>query len=151
MKVWNASSGFCFVTFNEHKSGVTSSCFTHNGKVVLSASLDGTVRAYDMAKYRNFRTFTSPRPAQFSCLTVDPSGDVVCAASQDTFEIFVWSMKNGRLLEVLSGHESVVSAISFNPSQAILLSSSWDKTVKLWDVFESKGKRETIGTITDGT
>ena len=26
---------------------------------------------------------------------------VVCAGSQDTFEIFVWSVKTGRLLEVL--------------------------------------------------
>lgn len=51
-------------------------------------------------RYRNFRTFTSPRPVQFSCLTLDPSGEVVCAASHDTFEIFVWSMQTGRLLEV---------------------------------------------------
>ena len=51
-------------------------------------------------RYRNFRTFASPRPVQFSCLTLDPSGEVVCAASHDTFEIFVWSMATGRLLEV---------------------------------------------------
>lgn len=52
------------------------------------------------SRYRNFRTFTSPRPAQFSCLTIDPSGDVVCAGALDMFEIFVWSMQTGRLLEV---------------------------------------------------
>jgi hypothetical protein len=52
-------------------------------------------------RYRNFRTFASPRPAQFSCLAVDDSGEVVCAGSLDTFEIFLWSMQTGRLLEVL--------------------------------------------------
>ena len=51
-------------------------------------------------RYRNFRTFTSPRPVQFSCLAVDPSGEVVCAGAMDTFEVFVWSMQTGRLLEV---------------------------------------------------
>ena len=51
-------------------------------------------------RYRNFRTFASPRPVQFSCLTLDPSGEVVCAGSHDTFEIYVWSMQTGRLLEV---------------------------------------------------
>lgn len=51
-------------------------------------------------RYRNFRTFTSPRPAQFSCLTMDYSGDIVCAGGMDAFEIFVWSMQTGRLLEV---------------------------------------------------
>ena len=53
-----------------------------------------------LVRYRNFRTFASPRPVQFSCLTLDPSGEVVCAGSHDTFEIFVWSMQTGRLLEV---------------------------------------------------
>ena len=37
---------------------------------------------------------------------VDPSGDVVCAGSHDTFEVFVWSMQTGRLLEVgVATHE----------------------------------------------
>ena len=39
---------------------------------------------------------------QFSSVGLDPSGDIICAGSQDTFEIFVWSMQTGRLLEVLS-------------------------------------------------
>lgn len=51
-------------------------------------------------RYRNFRTFTSPRPTQFSSLAVDGSGDLVCAGAQDSFEIFLWSMQTGRLLEV---------------------------------------------------
>ena len=49
---------------------------------------------------RNFRTFASPRPVQFSSLALDPSGEVICAGSHDTFEIFVWAVQTGRLLEV---------------------------------------------------
>ena len=124
VKLWNTASGFCFVTFSEHSSAVSGVTFSSSGKVVVSASLDGTVRAFDLHRlvtrilnfssppsllcssllpsfrYRNFRTFASPRPVQFSCLTLDPSSEVVCAASHDTFEIFVWSMQTGRLLEV---------------------------------------------------
>lgn len=51
-------------------------------------------------RYRNFRTFTSPRPVQFSSLAVDSSGELVSAGAQDSFEIFLWSMQTGRLLEV---------------------------------------------------
>lgn len=32
---------------------------------------------------------------------MDVSGEVVCASAQDTFEVFVWSMQTGRLLEVV--------------------------------------------------
>lgn len=48
VKVWNSTSGLCFVTFTEHVSGVTGVTFTSSGFVVVSASLDGTVRAFDL-------------------------------------------------------------------------------------------------------
>lgn len=62
-------------------------------------------------RYRNFRTFTSPRPAQFSCLAVDVSGELVSAGAQDSFEIFLWSMQTGRLLEVGSELHLLVAKI----------------------------------------
>ncbi|NXE37901.1 PWP2 protein, partial [Ptilorrhoa leucosticta] len=144
VKVWNTSSSFCFVTFTEHNSGVTAVTFTSTGYVVLSASLDGTVRAFDLHRYRNFRTFTSPRPSQFSCLAVDSSGEIVAAGSQDSFEIFIWSMQSGRLLDVLAGHEGPISSLSFNPMKCALASASWDKTVKLWDMLDSWRTKETL-------
>ncbi|NWZ08905.1 PWP2 protein, partial [Agelaius phoeniceus] len=144
VKVWNTSSSFCFVTFTEHNSGVTAVTFTSTGYVVLSASLDGTVRAFDLHRYRNFRTFTSPRPSQFSCLAVDSSGEIVAAGSQDSFEIFIWSMQSGRLLDVLAGHEGPISSLSFNPMKCVLASASWDKTVKLWDMLDSWRTKETF-------
>ncbi|NWU79121.1 PWP2 protein, partial [Onychorhynchus coronatus] len=144
VKVWNTSSSFCFVTFTEHTSGVTAVTFTSTGYVVLSASLDGTVRAFDLHRYRNFRTFTSPRPSQFSCLAVDSSGEIVSAGSQDSFEIFIWSMQSGRLLDVLAGHEGPISSLSFNPMKCVLASASWDKTVKLWDMLDSWRTKETL-------
>jgi periodic tryptophan protein 2 len=48
---------------------------------------------------------TSPTPVQFSCLAVDPAGEVVVAGTLDSFQIYVWSIKTGRLLDILAGHE----------------------------------------------
>ncbi|KAK9141647.1 hypothetical protein Syun_011047 [Stephania yunnanensis] len=144
IKVWTVSSGFCFVTFSEHTNAVTALHFMPSNNCLLSASLDGTVRAWDLFRYRNFRTFTTPSSRQFVSLASDQSGEVICAGTLDSFEIFVWSMKTGRLLDVLSGHEGPVHGLMFSPSNAILASSSWDKTVRLWDVFEGKGAVETF-------
>uniref|UniRef100_A0A671RII0 Periodic tryptophan protein 2 homolog n=1 Tax=Sinocyclocheilus anshuiensis TaxID=1608454 RepID=A0A671RII0_9TELE len=140
------------VCSSEHNSmlGVTNVAFTSSGFVVVSASLDGTVRAFDLHRYRNFRTMTSPRPAQFSSLAVDSSGELVCAGSQDSFEIFLWSMQTGRLLEVLSGHEGPVSNLCFSPVQSVLASVSWDKTVRLWDMLDSWQTKETLRLTSDG-
>ncbi|KTF74691.1 hypothetical protein cypCar_00017811 [Cyprinus carpio] len=150
VKVWNTNSGLCFVTFTEHSSSVTNVAFNSSGFVVVSASLDGTVRAFDLHRYRNFRTMTSPRPAQFSSLALDSSGELVCAGSQDSFEIFLWSMQTGRLLEVLSGHEGPVSNLCFSPVQSVLASVSWDKTVRLWDMLDSWQTKETLRLTSDG-
>ncbi|XP_042316227.1 periodic tryptophan protein 2 homolog [Sceloporus undulatus] len=149
VKVWNTISGFCFVTFTEHTSSISAVTFTSSGYVILSASLDGTVRAFDMHRYRNFRTFTSPRPTQFSCLAVDSSGEIVSAGSQDSFEIFVWSVQSGRLLDVLAGHEGPISSLSFNPVKCLLASASWDKTVRLWDMLDSWRTKETLPLSSD--
>ncbi|XP_054635716.1 PWP2 small subunit processome component [Dunckerocampus dactyliophorus] len=144
VKVWNTNSCLCFVTFTEHTSSITNVAFTSSGFVVVSASLDGTVRAFDLHRYRNFRTFTSPRPAQFSSLAVDVSGELVSAGAQDSFEIFLWSMQTGRLLEVLGGHEGPVSCLCFSPVQSILASASWDRTIRLWDMMDSWQVKETL-------
>ncbi|KAF7650631.1 hypothetical protein LDENG_00122740 [Lucifuga dentata] len=150
VKVWNTNSGLCFVTFTEHTSSVTNVTFISSGLVIVSASLDGTVRAFDLHRYRNFRTFTSPRPAQFSSLAVDVSGELVSAGAQDSFEIFLWSMQTGRLLEVLGGHEGPVSCLCFSPVQSILASASWDRTVRLWDMMDSWQSKETLPLTSDG-
>lgn len=64
---------------------------------------------------------------------------VVVAGSQDTWEIYVWSVKTGRLTDKLAGHEGPVAGLAFSPSGPLLASASWDHTLRTWDVFASKG------------
>ena len=144
VKIWNIRTGLCFVTFSEHKMPVTAVRFIPSNHAVASASMDGTVKAFDLIRYRNFRTFRGAEPTQFSCLAIDPSGEIVAAGSKDTFQVHLWSLKTGNLLDVLSGHEGPVSGITFDGNGTTLATSSWDKTVQLWDTFTGKGRKETL-------
>jgi periodic tryptophan protein 2 len=144
VKIWNVRTGLCFVTFTEHKMPVTAVRFIPSNHAVASASMDGTVRAFDLIRYRNFRTFQGAEPTQFSCLTIDPSGEILAAGSKDTFQIHVWSLKTGSLLDVFSGHEGPISGITFDGNGTTLATSSWDKTVQLWDTFTGKGRKESL-------
>jgi periodic tryptophan protein 2 len=151
LKVWNSLNGQCFVTFSEHNSSITGLQFKANDQVICSSSLDGTVRAFDLHRYRNFRTFTTPQPVQFSCLSLDSSGEFVAAGGFDVFDIFVWSMQTGHLLQTLSGHEGPISGISFSfAARSILASSSWDRTCRTWDILEGKSQRESYTLSSDG-
>jgi periodic tryptophan protein 2 len=156
VKLWSVSSGFCFVTFAEHTAAITDITFSGRSRhawsanALLTSSLDGTVRAFDLSRYRNFRTLTAPKPTQFMCLACDAGGDIVCAGAMDPFDIYVWSLQTGRILDVLSGHEAPVSCLAFSTSgEPQLASSSWDHTVKLWDVYKSAAATETIETPSD--
>ncbi|KAK7205455.1 WD40-repeat-containing domain protein [Myxozyma melibiosi] len=144
IKVWDATSGFALVTFTEHSSAVTALEFSKRGSnsVLFSSSLDGSIRAWDLIRYRNFRTFTAPQRIQFSCLAVDPSGEIVCAGSLDDFEVHLWSVQTGQLLDRLAGHEGPVSCLSFAEDGSTLASASWDRTVRIWDIFSRHGSVE---------
>jgi periodic tryptophan protein 2 len=139
VKLWSMSSGFCFATFADHTAPITGIKFIGKaaGKAILSCSLDGTVRAHDLLRYKNFRTLTTPAPVQFNCLAVDSSGEIVCAGALDPFNIYVWSIHTGRLLDVLAGHEGPVACLRFAEGSGVLASGSWDGTLKLWDVYSS--------------
>lgn len=144
IKVWDVDSGFCIVTFTEHTSGVTACEFAKRGTVLFTASLDGSVRAWDLLRYRNFRTFTAPTRLSFSSIAVDPSGEVVCAGSLDSFDIHVWSVQTGQLLDQLAGHEGPVSSLAFLPNATALVSGSWDRTIRLWSIFARTQTSEPI-------
>lgn len=135
IKVWDVKSGFCIVTFTEHTSGVTACEFAKKGNVLFTSSLDGSIRAWDLIRYRNFRTFTAPTRLSFSCLAVDPTGEVVCAGSLDSFDVHIWSVQTGQLLDQLSGHEGPVSTLAFAPNGGVVVSGSWDHTVRIWSIF----------------
>lgn len=135
IKVWNTSSGFCFVTLKDHTAAINDLQFSPKGQVIVSASNDGTVRAFDMIRYRNFRTMTSPKPTQFSCIAIDPAGEIVAAGSTTDFSVYVWSLQTGKLLDVLDGHEGPVTSLKFSPQNPQLATGSWDKSVKIWELY----------------
>ena len=144
VKLFNAFTGNSIITFTEHKAAITNLQFTKKD-VLLSASLDGTVKAFDIKRYKHFRTMTAPNPVAFTSLAI--CGDVVVAGTRDTFEIYVWFLTTGELLDTLSGHEAPISDVQF--IENTLISGSWDKTVRLWSIFDSSQNVEVVNQSSD--
>ena len=48
------------------------------------------------------------------------------------------------------GHEGPVSSLFFSPIKATLVSGSWDRTVRVWDVYDSTAPKESLEIGSDG-
>lgn len=151
IKVWSGLTGETIASFgNEHKGPIKAIKFVpgKSGKVIISASLDGTLRAYDLDKFVNFRTFKSPvegKFPEFTCLDVDLTGEFIAAGTYNYFDVYLFSLQTGKFLEYLSGHEAPVSGIAFSPMADVLLTCSWDMTIRVWNIFDgNRTMRETI-------
>lgn len=148
VKLWSCVSGFCYVTFKEHTAEITDICFTPQANAVISASADGSVRAYDLLRYRNFRTFVAPPGYEkkifgFDSVAVDNGGEIVAAACKgESYAVLVWSIQKGDILEVLTGNEGPVGCLEFSPNlrhPGQLVCGSWDGNLTVTDLFKRKG------------
>ena len=149
-KVWSALTGFCIVTFKNHTAPVTGVTWLRSGLAFASAAKDGTVRVYDLRRYRNFRTLTTPRAQRLAAVSCDAGGELVAAAGGDSGSIFVWSIRTGRLLDEFANHEASCVRVAFSPIASRLLSCSWDGSAVITDFANQEQiERETLENSSD--
>jgi WD40 repeat protein len=114
-----------------HDSGVTSCAFSPDGHYVLSASVDKTLRLWDVASGELLRTFMGHRDMINSC-AFSPDGRLALSASRDN-AVRLWDVASGECLRVF-WNGSVATCGVFSPDGHLVLSSSWDGSTTLWDV-----------------
>jgi WD40 repeat protein len=56
-------------------------------------------------------------------------------------EVWLWDIRNGRLLSTLRRHRGLVSSLAFSPDGKQIASGSSDETVQLWAVSTGKAQR----------
>ncbi|EPY18632.1 periodic tryptophan protein 2 [Strigomonas culicis] len=135
VKVWSSSSGQCYVTFTEHTGPITGIAASAAMTTFFTSSLDGTARAYDLVRYRQFRVFTPPEETQLSCVAVDGSGELLAVGSSSLNRIYLFAVQTGRVVDTLQGHEGPIACLAFHPSGTTLTSGSLDHNIIFWDLF----------------
>jgi len=154
--IWSIKTGFCILKFSNHLLAINKvSFFKFFSRLAISASKDGSLKIYDLKKCMVIRTFSCKlKKKNFDSLAVNYSGFFIASSCQKTFKIHIWSLKKGVLIEILNGHESYINKLFFFGKRLKILSSSWDKTFRIWqfenynklnyscicDIFRTKGK-----------
>jgi WD40 repeat protein/energy-coupling factor transporter ATP-binding protein EcfA2 len=65
-----------------------------------------------------------------------PDGSMIAVADGST--VFVDDARTGKERAVLQGHTDTIGSISFSPDGLRIITSSWDKTARIWDATTAK-------------
>jgi WD40 repeat protein len=136
-----------------HKGRVWSIAFSPDDRTLVSGGEDLTVRLWNVATGECLNEWEA-HTAWVRFVAFSPDGKTIATASYDR-SIKIWEVKipqipdffekSGICLQTLIGHQQPVSAIAFSPDGQQLVSSSFDKTIKLWDTTSGKCVKTLLG------
>jgi len=121
--------------FSGHQDRVYHATFSPNGKSVLTASMDGTARLWDIGGQQKIvfeGHHESIRYAEFS-----PDGKHIVTASNDK-TARLWNANTGKQITILKGHESSVRYATFSPNGQFVITTSGKSMFSEMDKLEEK-------------
>jgi len=143
VKIFDTQTFFNTTTFDDALSKITGIKFINN-TTLITASLDGKARAYDLGRGKLFREFKPDTPNQLLALEVETNGEIIFGSGMDPYEVYSWSLKTGERLDVFSSHTAPVHLLAFAKEAQTLLTASWDRSVRSISVFDRRKNQESL-------
>jgi len=118
-------------TLEGHSSSVNGCAFSPDGKLIVSASGDGTLKVWDSETGQMLRSLEGHSSFVEGC-AFSPDGKLIVSASWNR-TLKVWDSETGQTLRSLEGHSAPVEGCAFSPDGKLIASASLDRTLKVWD------------------
>jgi len=119
-------------TLEGHSGSVNGCAFSPNGKQIVSASADRTLKVWEAKSGQLLRSLQGHSASVNGCAFSLDGKQIVSASADRTLK--VWDMKSGQLLRSLEGHSASVYGCAFSPDGKQIVSASADRTLKVWDM-----------------
>ena len=126
-KVWDAQSGACCQTFQEHTSWVRSIALSADGQLIVFGSSDGSIKVWD-AQSGVFRQTLLGHTGSVRFLALSADSHTIVSGSNDGVK--VWDTRSGACRQT---NTDIDGGVAISGDGQTIVSGSSDKTIKVWD------------------
>jgi WD40 repeat protein len=132
--------------FTGHEGYINSVGFSPDGKNIVTGSWDKTVRIWDL--HGNVLQVLKGNDGYVSSVAFSPDGMSILTVSSatryntmgtDDNTACLWDLQ-GNLLQLFKGHEGSIKSVAFSPNGKMIITGSWDKTSRMWEIKKSHKK-----------
>ncbi len=117
-----------------HENWVRAVAFSSNGKLVATASADGSVGVWEVGSGK--RVAILRHESEVSAVAFSPNGKLIATASADR-TAGVWEVSSSKRVVRLE-HENWVRAIAFSPDGKLIATASADRSARIWQMDSSQ-------------
>ena len=133
-----------------HMALIMSVVFSPDGRQIVSASNDKTIRIWDLDTGKTTRILRGEiaqgDEGTLYAMALSPDGQRLAGAGwTKNNEIRLYDFSSGQITALLNGHEDVVFDIVFSPDGRHLMSGSGDFTAIIWDLENGNAKYRLSG------
>jgi WD40 repeat protein/serine/threonine protein kinase len=117
--------------FMDHEGAVMD--VATNGVLAASASLDGTVKVWDLTTGEEQESITFEGEDLYpSGVAMSRDGEYLLIGLSDG-RVMLWDVAENALVRQLEGHSDSVFAVAFDTTERRILSSGLDRLINIWD------------------
>jgi serine/threonine protein kinase len=130
-------------TLQGHTSFVNAVVFSPDGKTLISAGADKSIKIWDLSTGRVIRDLQG-HTSFVNALAVSPDGQIIVSASADK-TIKIWEYATGQEVRTLTGHGNFVNALTISTDGQTLASAGADRIIRLWKLPSGKALKTLEG------